>query len=85
MSAAASSKKKNPSWAAGDNILLNSLFSSGKLNPTNTGTNYLKKTQEDHFKHILYRNFRTNYIKKAPKFITEQALSGANVLGEYEC
>ena len=69
----------------GNNILLNGLFSSGKLDPTNTGTNYLKNAQEDHFKHIPYHNFRTNYIKKAPKFITEQALSGANVPGEYEC
>ena len=64
--AAKSAKERAISWNKGDNIKLFELFNKDIANPSATDKHYLEDICEKYFTHILYRNFRTNYLKSLP-------------------
>ena len=76
--AAKSAKERAISWNKGDDIKLFELFNKDIANPSATDKHYLEDIREKHFTHILYRNFRTNYLKKSAQWEVDRAKKGAN-------
>ena len=76
--AAKSAKERAISWNKGDDIKLFELFNKDIANPSATDKQHLEDIREKHFTHILYRNFRTNYLKKSAQWEVGRTRKGAN-------
>ena len=76
--AAKSAKERAISWNKGDDIKLFELFNKDLVNPSATDKHYLEDIHEKHFAHILYRNFRTNYLKKSAQWEVDRTKKEAN-------
>ena len=72
MAPAAGQSKRGAYWNSGDDVTLNKLFERREANPNHTNIKDLKPINEKYFARIPYRNFRTNFLKKAALWILEQ-------------
>lgn len=83
--AAATSTTKNISWNKGDDAKLLDLFKRGIAKTHHTKKDEIDPFRKKYFDHIVYRNFRTKYLKKAAEYITDNTKRGANIPAAGEC
>ena len=76
--APAASRQRGAYWNSGDDITLKSGFDRRRFSPTVRNKNELEPIRLKYFQHIPYRNFRTNFLKKAAQWQVDREARGNN-------
>ena len=76
--APAASKQRGAYWNSGDDVTLHNGFDRRRFSPNLRTKSELEPIRLKYFQRIPYRNFRTNFLKKAAQWQMDQEARGNN-------